>query len=175
MLLAIVLSLLLTLIIGLLFVPIILFIDTDTKEYYIQLKGLAKANIEADEEKLLRIKLRTFFRNFYFYPLQKTGITKKKKNSKSTKKKQGKKMSLRQGLSLLGSFKVKRFLLDIDTGNCIQNAKLYPVFELINYRIGGFKVNFIGRNRFALHMQNRPINILKSFINPKKSYYGFKF
>ena len=175
MLLAIILSMLLALLLGLLFVPIILFIDTDTNEYYIQLKGLAKANLETHEEELLQIRLRAFFRNFYFFPLQKVGVSKKKKIAKKTKSRSGKKITLKQGLGLLQSFKIKKFLLDIDTGNCIQNAKLYPVFDLMSYKLGDFKVNFVGRNRFALHLQNRPIHILKIFINPKKSYYGFTF
>ena len=175
MLFIVVLILFLAMLLYLLFVPMVLFIDTDTNEYYIQLKGLAKANLETHEEKLLQIRLRAFFRDFYFYPLQNVGISGKEKIAKKTRTKGGKKISLKQGLGLLHSFKLKRFLLDIDTGNCIQNAKLYPVLELMSYKLGDFKVNFIGRNRFVLHMQNRPIYILKSFINPKKSYYGITF
>ncbi len=74
-------------------------------------------------------------------------------------------MGFRTGLRLLKSFRIKQFLLNVDTGNCISNAKLYPVFAFLNYRVGGFNINFQGRNQLVLHIQNRPIHIIRSFIN----------
>jgi hypothetical protein len=56
-------------------------------------------------------------------------------------------------------------VLDVDTGNCIQNAKLYPAFAFLNHHVGTFHINFEGRVNMVLHMQSRPINIIKSFIN----------
>jgi len=70
-------------------------------------------------------------------------------------------------MRFLKSFKVKKLLLNIDTGNCILNAKLYPFFSLLNYQIGNFSINFQGRNRLALEVENRPIDIIKSIINLK--------
>lgn len=67
------------LIIYVLLVPVILFVDTATNQYYIQLKGVAKASIESHKEELLRIKLKIFFLNFYFYPLRYKGSVKKKR------------------------------------------------------------------------------------------------
>ena len=68
MILTIFLSLFLLLIIYLLFIPVILFIDTATNQYYIQLKGLANASIELHSKEVLIFKLRVSFLNFYFYP-----------------------------------------------------------------------------------------------------------
>lgn len=149
----------------LLFVPIDLFIDTHTNKYYVQCKGLAKVYLETHKEELLRIKLRTLFMKFYFYPLKKQGGAKKKHGAKKTAKKKGRGIGLNKSLRLLRSFKVKRVLVDIDTGNYISNARLYPVFFFLNYNLGAFHINFEGRNRMALHLRNRPINIIKSFIN----------
>jgi len=147
--------------------PIVLFIDTKTNQYYLQVKGLVKANIESHEEEFIRIRLRLFFLSFYFYPLRNIGISKNKKieNSAENKKKIGKGIGLKKGLRMLKSFKVKRFLFDIDTGDCILNAKLYPLFAMLNYNIGGFRVNFEGRNRVRLHIYSRPIYLIKSFMN----------
>ena len=50
MLLAIIVLVLGILVVYLLLMPIILFIDTEKNEYYIQARGLAKANIETHEE-----------------------------------------------------------------------------------------------------------------------------
>lgn len=57
------------------------------------------------------------------------------------------------------------FYLNIDTGDCISNAKLYPLFAFFNYKGGNFNINFEGKNRLALHIQNRPIKIIKTFFN----------
>ena len=53
----------------------------------------------------------------------------------------------------------------MDTGNCILNAKLYPLFALLNYYTGNFYINFQGRNQLVLLVKNRPIDIIKSLIN----------
>lgn len=158
--------LLLLLIVGILIVPVELYIDTTINQYYLQLKGLARASVEEDNEEVIRIRLRAFFRDFYFYPLKKTGVAKTKKLKKLTVKKRRKKVPVRKILNVLNSCKIKKLFVDIDTGNCISNAKLYPVFSFFNYYHGGFHINFQGRNQFVLQVQNRPIHIIKSFINP---------
>ncbi|MGB5363024.1 MAG: hypothetical protein WBN17_06950 [Aureibaculum sp.] len=165
MFLSIFLIILLLLILYLLWMPVILFIDTDSHQYYLQLKGLAKASIEGHKEEVLRIHLKIVFFHFYFYPLKEIGKPKKKEIEKKNKLKRTKRIGIRQGLSLLRSFEVKHLLIDIDTGDCIKNAHLYPYFAFLNYKIGTFKINFEGRNRMALCIQNRPINIMRSFIN----------
>ena len=151
----------------LLLMPVDLYIDTNSNEYYIRLKGVAKASVERHEADILRIKLHVFFMNFYFYPLTNIGLTKKKKEIKEKGDKKKRKISIRNFLSIIKTFKVKRLVLDIDTGDCILNAKLYPLFSFLNYHFGNFKINFEERNRMVLHVQNRPLDIIKSFINFK--------
>ena len=145
--------------------PVILYIDTDNHQYFLQLKGLAKASIEGHKEEVLRIHLKIVFFHFYFYPLKEIGKSKKKDIEKKNNLKSTKRIGMRQGLRLLRSFKVKHLLLDIDTGDCVKNAQLYPYFAFLNYKIGTFHINFEGRNRMALCIQNTPINIIRSFIN----------
>lgn len=158
--------LLVLLVIYILFIPIIIFIDTNTNQYYIHLKSLAKISIEGNEESLIKIKLKLFFLNFNFFPLKKNKKHSKKEHPKERKSKTGRnRIGTKTYIRLLKTFKVKHFFLNIDTGDCICNAKLYPVFALLNYRIGHFKINFIGNNQLILHLENRPIYILKSFIN----------
>ena len=74
-------------------------------------------------------------------------------------------MSFKKMLRLTRTFKVKTFMLNIDSGDAITNAKLYPIFSLLNYRGGNFNINFEGRNQLILQLQNRPIDLIKSFIN----------
>ena len=149
----------------LLFVQLILYIDTGTNEYYFRAKGLIKANIESHQEELIRIRIQALFMNFYFYPLNTIGTPRKPRVTKKRGTKKKRKMGFRKGLRILRTFEVKRFYVDLDTGNCITNAKLYPLFALLNQTKGDFRLNFEDRNQLILLMQNRPIHILKSIIN----------
>ena len=160
----------LSLLIYLLILPINIVINSIDNQYFISLGSIAKANVAKDEEFLLRIDLRTLFMRFKFYPLKKRHTKKKKK--KQPEKKRIKWSHIRSIFQIVRSFEVKRFSLDIDTGNCITNAKLYPVFAFLDFYVGNYRVNFDGRNSIVLHIQNRPYRIIKSFINPKKLYHG---
>lgn len=159
------------LVVYLLLMPIILSIDTEKNEYFIQLKGLVKAYLEPHQEEIIRIKLNIFFMTFYFFPIDqyyKRKRTKKlkQKSPKPKKNKTKNSFSLDKGIKILKTIKVKRFAIDLDTGDVVQNAKLYPAFALLNYYKGGFNINFEGRNKLVVHLQDRPIDILKVFINP---------
>jgi len=151
----------------LLWMPIILFIDTSSNQYFVQLKGLTKISVEKHIKEIVRIRMRVLFMNFYYYPLRKrTKETSKKLDSKPTKNlKKRRSYSFKTIYRLLRSFKIKRFFVDVDTGDFVTNAKLIPLFTLLNYTIANFKVNFEGRTHMALHMQNRPIHIIKTMLN----------
>ena len=165
MLVSIILLVISAIIVYLLFVQLVLYIDTGTNEYHVRVKGLMKANIIPHKEELIQIRIRTLFMNFYFYPINKIGTSTKPSVTKKLGNKKKRQLGFRKGLRILRTFEVKRFYIDIDTGNCITNAKLYPLFALLNQKSGNFRINFEGKNQLILHLQNRPIHILKSFIN----------
>ena len=121
MILTVVILLVVLLALGLLFVPIQIFIDTDTGKYYVGLKGLAKASFEPDEKELLRVRLKVLFYEHYFYPLTKPS---KPKPTKSKKTKPKRRIKFRKVVRLLKSFEVKRFTLDMDTGDYVVNANV---------------------------------------------------
>ena len=153
----VIIGLLILLLIYLLFARLSIYIDTGTNQYYIDLKRVFKLYLEYDEMEVIKLRLRMFHSNFNFYPLRKSKRKKKKKRRSS--------LNTRQALRLIRSFRVRDVSLDLDTGNCITNAKLYPIFLGMNYTIGHFNINFEGRNRLVLLIENRPIRIIKSFIN----------
>ena len=102
---------------------------------------------------------------FNFFPLkEKTAKAISPKKQKQAKKRNPP-IRPKTLFKLLKSFKVTQFRLEVDTGNCILNAKLFPVMALLNYFKQGFNVNFENRNTLVLQIQNRPIYIIKSFIN----------
>lgn len=164
----IIIGVLLLLFLAFLFMPLNLVLDTRTHDYYVQAAGLAKMKIEGDEKEIVRFRLQALFRSFIFYPLDwidKPKRLKEKREKKQRKKKKTTNLSPRTILRVLKSFKVKRFWVHLDTGDCIANAKIYPAFALFNYLGGNFGVNFHGRNELVLHLQNRPIRLLRSFVN----------
>ena len=161
----ILLGLLFLLMLGFLWMPIEVCFDTVSQQYFVRLKGLVKASLEPHGEELFRVTLHVFFRKFYFYPLEKlfSGQPIKEPNKKHRKKRSA--MGYKKIKGLLKTFKVKQLLIDIDTGDYVANAKLYPVFAYLNRSVGSFSINFQGRNQMVLFLQNRPIYLLKSFIN----------
>jgi hypothetical protein len=144
---------------------LILYVDTANNEFYIQAKGLVKANIETHETELIQIKFRTLFLKFSFFPLRKSKKKKKKAKVDNTTVSKRRTIEIQKLLRIARTFKVDQLLVDVDTGDCITNAKLYPPFAFMNYYGGQFNVNFEDRNRLLLNVQNRPIRIIKSFIN----------
>ncbi|MCP4974828.1 MAG: hypothetical protein GY931_01585 [Maribacter sp.] len=149
----------------LLFLKMELIVDTANNEYYVQAKGLAKAKIVAHETELIQIKIYTLFMKFSFFPLKKSKKKKKKPKTDKAAVRKSKTLEIQRLLRIARTFKVDQLLVDLDTGNCITNAKLFPSFAFFNYYGGQFRVNFEGRNRLLLKVQNRPIRIIKSFIN----------
>ena len=162
--------LLLALLIYLLILPINIVLDSVNKQFFVSLGALARADVKEDNEYLLRIDLRTLFMRFKFYPLKRRAVKKEKKKT-SRKRKIGW-PQIKSLFRIVRSFEVKEFYLDLDTGNYITNARLYPAFTFLNFWVGNYQINFAGRNNIAIHLQNRPYRIIKSFINPKKLYHG---
>lgn len=167
MILYIILVLFVLVMIFLLLVPIILFIDTTTNQYFIQIKGLVKLSAIYDDEVFVKLNLSIFWFNFQFLPLR------HKRDSRSNKKsKQLAKDSRFRAIPfvkiwrVVRSFEVKQFQLDIDTGDCITNSKLYPVFACCNFYLGSqMQVNYQGRSRLLLAIENKPIRLIRSYMN----------
>ena len=67
-------------------------------------------------------------------------------------------------INLIRSFKITRFAIMMDTGDCITNAKLYPVAAFINHHYGPCNVNFTNRNLLVLRIENRPIRLLRYYL-----------
>ena len=167
MLLFILLIVLLLVVIYILFVPIILYVNTAKENYFIQIKGLVKASIKTDDLEIIKIHLKVAFFNFDFYPLKKLSFSNKQKTKGETEnKRRSNYASFNKILSLIKSFEIKQFKAEIDSGDCIFNSKLYPVFTFLNFYKGTHvSVNFRNRNNVLLYLENRPIRIIRSFIN----------
>lgn len=157
----------LLLIFGMLWMPIECYINSGTKQFYLKAWRLARATIEEDKKEIIKIRLITFLGRFSIYPLRSLGnFRKTDQPSRNGKHRKGRKIPLRRLLAVLRSFSVEEFGVDLDTGDCIMNARLIPVFALYNHYQGNCNINFKGKNQLILKIKNRPILMLKSFINP---------
>lgn len=150
----------------LLFAPIEMGVDTKSNSYFLKYGGIFKAILMEDKEELVKVRLRMAFLNFYFYPLKE--IVKKKEAGKKlpqARSKRRKQMKIKTLGRLIRSFTIKQFNLNLDTGDCVRNARLYPLFVFLNRYRGGFHINYLGENSLLLRVENRPVRIIKSFIN----------
>ncbi len=161
----VILALFAGLILYLLFMPLELLADSAERLLSLRIGGLAKASVEEDPAEGIRLHLKALFMNFYWRPSD----FRKRRASQKTKEK--KRKSAKRNFKpnwgkLLRSFRIKAFRLDMDTGDVLLNAKLFPLFALLDHRMGGFGINFQDYNRLYLRMENRPIRLLTAIINP---------
>lgn len=147
--------------------PLELLVDSAERLLSLRIGGLAKASVEEDPEEGVRLHLRTLFMHFYWRP---SDIRKRREAQKARTKKEPRKSAKSNfhpnWKKLLRSFRIKAFRLDMDTGDVLLNAKLFPLFAWLDYRVGGFGINFRDYNRLYMRMENRPIRLLTAIINP---------
>ena len=149
----------------LLFAPLTLFVDTKDHTYFVAVKGLARVSFIPDRMEVVRIRLRVAFLNFNYYPLRKARQSGKKRKSNKGKTGNTPKIGPKRMLRLFQTFNLEQLYLNLDSGDFALNAKLYPIITFLNHYGGRFNVNFQGKNRLVLRASNRPINIVRVFIN----------
>ena len=153
-----------------------LYIDTDRSVFYLKIWGLIRADLIIDRDEFFIVHFHNYIYDKKWYPLHNWRL--KSSTPKKTKRKarfRRSKNYVLRGIRMISAIKVKRFIADLDTGNPVWNAKLYPLMVPVLMKTGHIPINFIGKNRLVLHLQSRPIHLITSFINPQKLHYGFTF
>ena len=149
----------------LLWMPLELQVDSSQSLVCLKVGILARASLEPEPEHGIRLHLRAAFRDFYWGPSDfRKASGKKTKSRQKGQRRKIRKFSPQKALRLLRSFQVRHFSWDLDTGNPALNARLYPVFYLLDQTRGGFRVNFCDHNRLALRIVNRPIRVLRAVL-----------
>lgn len=167
----IILAVLLLLSLWILVVPIVFYINTERNVYYIKLVSIAKAGLIFNKNDLY-IRIRIFFMSFNIDPFKLSKKKKKEKEKEKKKKKPSAKKeigkSFRAGRKMIAeffrSFKIREFYIEIDTGDVIKNAYLFPVSSFITNDKIQFSVNNDGVNLARVKIQNRLINFLIMFL-----------
>jgi hypothetical protein len=149
----ILISLLLIFILWILFVPVILYTNTERMRFLLTLPGIFRA-VVVPKGGLFQIKGWVFFIPFKFNPFKQ----KRKKETQKPRKKKKKKGrwwtgNLQTMRAALRGFRIKRLEADIDTDDFTMNAWLVPVFSAINQENIHLQVNFEGHQSLLLDMR----------------------
>ena len=146
----------------LLWMPLELRIDSSSRLFCLRAGVLARASLEPEPEQMLRLHLRAGFWHFYWRPtdFREGGRPKKAPGKRKSKGN----FTARQLLRLIRSFRVRQFRWERDSGNPVLNARLYPLFCLLDHTLGGFGINFQDRNQLELRLVNRPVRILLALV-----------
>jgi hypothetical protein len=165
----IVLGLVVLFFIWLIFGPIRMKINTRTNQYEVILPGIFRGMILPTKDFLI-FKLWITAVPVKIDPLkpkkrkkdpekEKTELEKQKKQKKVPIKKI-KRMIIR----VFKSFTIEKIRLDVDTGDCILNARLIPLFVAISGRTRVYRVNYQEINHLELVIKNRIFNFIKIAI-----------
>ncbi len=149
----------------LLWMPLELQVDSAQSLVCLKVGNLARASLEPDPEQGICLHVRAGFRDFYWGPADfRKANGKKTKGRQKARRRKNREFTAQKALRLLRSFQVRHFSWDLDTGNPALNARLYPVFYLLDQTRGGFRINFCDHNRLALRIVNRPIRVLRAIL-----------
>ena len=88
-----------------------------------------------------------------------------RKKEPHEKRMQSNKISTSKIIAVIGSFKINKFYVTLDTGNYALNARLIPVFYSLGYLINKtVTINFLQKNIFKLEIENNISRILWAYI-----------
>ena len=159
----VVLGVLLLVMVGLFFLPLQLYLNTIKNEYVVRLGHIAKAYLESDKKEIIRFRIRVLGYQFFLYPLKTKGSRKAIETPK--KKVRKKNFKGKRIFQLARAFKIHAFELNVDTGNYVTNAQLYPLLGFLNHHLARCRINYEGNNSLVMDIRSRPVTILKSIIN----------
>lgn len=144
-----------------LFAPLTLEIDTNLRLYQFSISPIFKLWWAMDDF-LGHLEMSVFgIRKKLPFPKIHRDVTKKKKGKSGLFK-----FNFHRFYSVIRSFNVKKFIVNIDTGDMPLNGQLFPLMFLFS-RITGkiFRINFIGKNEVTLIIKNNAFRILKAYIS----------
>jgi len=161
-----------------LFVPFRFCIDTTIDQYYFEWSGIVKINFIPDKVEIFFIRVKIPFYHLHIYPVKKLIEEEKEKKEKSGKEKSEKnllqrinrkevrkiKLLSKLGWKVFKALKLKKFDVNIDTGDVIYNARLIPLFATLNGNRTNLRVNYQGIVTVVLLFEHSVFRILVILI-----------
>lgn len=145
-----------------LFIPIIIEINTIKKIYQIRISMIGSIDMMLSDKITFQLKL--FGIKKTFAPFDAIRQQKEENTKSEIKTGEIKNISTKKLFSLIRSFKVKKIYVNIDTKDYIQNALLFPYFFLLNNKKRQFSINYFGQNELILVIKNNMYRILQAFL-----------
>lgn len=97
---------------------------------------------------------------------------KKKKSSSNNGGRIAMKHYLRTTLDALKTFTIRRFQLDMDTGDYALNAQLTPLAVMLNQRTTGrWQINYLGKNNLWIEIENQLIRLVPLLFRLIRNQY----
>jgi hypothetical protein len=169
--------------IAILVMPIHLRVNREGKRSYADKPALLKLNIDLDGTNLVTVIWNVLYLRFTWYPLQRTVRSPVSDKTQSNEKRidlpEWNKLKFALSIAWQSAEKstINELYLDLDTGNVIINAHLFPVFELMSERPRiDLNVNYVGNFALVLDFQNNILNLLRTVIKNlfKRSFISSK-
>lgn len=159
-------SLLLILLLGLLFSPLVIRVNTQQNLYQLSW-GLARVQLIPTDNGGYFLFRYTFWQ--WEFPLLKllakpSSPKKTEAKVKTARKKGTVFFSIRRLRRVMYTFKLRFFYLDVDTDDFVYNAYWYPVFSVFSTPTRKLSINFSGRNQCAFELRNRVYDVLIALI-----------
>ncbi len=151
-----------TIVVYLLFTPLVLEVDSERDLYQLRLQTIASAAVYGSNGRLLlRVWVLGWTKTIDL--LQKRP-TDEKSQKRKTRKKRDRKAVLRKIRAVLRTFKVSYFFVNIDTDDYAINALLYPLGHLLSKPPYIWRINFEGRIQLRIKITNNLARIMIAAI-----------
>jgi hypothetical protein len=163
-------TILLLILLGILFVPIVIRIDTVHEAYFVKVRGICAFRMDHDENELFFVLNLPFYKKeIHPFRVSETEKKSRKPAEKTPEKKKGGKKKSRMTpsrmISLIRSFRVKEFYCSIDSGDYVRNAMLVPVFQVFSKFRNNLSVNFNGEFQLQLYASNNLFRLGRAYLN----------
>lgn len=168
-----ILAVLVGIVLGLLFAPVVIEINTHNDMYRVGLYGLWGRIYLVDAEIWVELKFARWKRSINIFNLPTTLSLKEgfMVNDGEGKNKEPFKPKWKILKELLKSFKIVKLSWTLDTDDYVLNAQLYPLFYLTkNFTSYNVSINFQGENGLVLIVKNNAWRVLKAIIKTSKTH-----
>ena len=147
-----------------LFAPFILEINSDKGIFSLRSHYIASADLALYRDAFfLNVKIAWWRKQFNL--LEPNIKDPETSPAKKHRQKSSKKIPFKKILNLIKSFRVRKFLISLDTDNMQWNGIMYPIFLLAEHYSGRqIEINFTGENIVIMKIENNIARILWAYI-----------
>lgn len=163
---SILIGLLLIVLLGLLFTPFIVRVNTQQNQYQLRW-GIARVQfIPCKDDGIIALQFAFWKRDFSLLQLlAKPAVKKAVQPQKLNARRKGAgRLSFHRLWKVLQSFRMPYVYLDLDSDDFVTNAYWYPLCRALSTTTRQMRINFGGHNQCAFELRNRAVDVLMALI-----------